>query len=120
MIGGALFSRYYLDEGIKQDAAWSALSDADAVAFADVATTRFSNVPASGKLGEAETESLIIFPILNALGWFHLPQQSAGKRREDVPDALLFLDPAAQQQALALPAGIERWKQAGAVNENKA
>jgi hypothetical protein len=40
---------------------------------------------------------------LTALGWFHLPQQSAGKRREDVPDALLFLDPAAQQQTLAPP-----------------
>lgn len=37
-----------------------------------------------------------------------------------MPDALLFLDPAARQQALALPTGIDRWKQAGAVNENKA
>ena len=115
MIGGALFSRYYLDEGIQQDAAWSALSNTDVAAFATEAEARFSNIPASGKLGEAETESLIIFPILNALGWFHLPQQPAGKRREDVPDALLFLDPAAQQQALALPAGIGRWKQAGVV-----
>jgi hypothetical protein len=120
MIGGALFSRYYLDDGIQQDTAWSALPNPDVAAFAKEAKTRFAHVPASGKLGEAETESLIIFPILTALGWFHLPQQSAGKRREDVPDALLFLDPAAQQQALALPVGIGRWKQAGVVNENKA
>ena len=120
MIGGALFSRYYLDEGIQQDAAWSALSHAEVSAFAEEAKVRFANVPASEKLGEAETESLIIFPILSALGWFHLPQQSAGKRREDVPDALLFLDLGTQLQALGLPTGIERWKQAGAVNENKA
>jgi hypothetical protein len=120
MIGGALFSRYYLDEGIREDPAWSALPDSKVAAFADAARTRFSNVPASGKLGEAETESLIIFPLLTALDWFHLPQQSAGRRREDVPDALLFLDPAAPQQALAVPPGIDRWKQAGVVNENKA
>jgi hypothetical protein len=120
VIGGHLFSRYYLDEGIQQDTAWSVLPDDNAAVFATSAAACFSKVPGSGKLGEAETESLIIFPILNALGWFHLPQQSAGKRREDVPDALLFLDPNAQQQALALPAGMDRWKQAGAVNENKA
>jgi hypothetical protein len=29
MILGALFSRYYLDDGIQQDAAWSALPNTD-------------------------------------------------------------------------------------------
>lgn len=120
MIGGGLFSRYYLDEGVRQDVAWSALPDSDVAAFAMTANSRLAEVPASGKLGEAETESLLIFPVLSALGWVHLPQQKAGKRREDVPDALLFLDTAAQQQALALPAGMDRWKLASVVNENKA
>jgi hypothetical protein len=120
VIGGGLFSGYYLDEGIRQDAAWTTLSDDDVARFATAANAFLAKVPASGRLGEAETESLVIFPILTALGWFHLPQQSAGKRREDVPDALLFLDAAAQQHALGLPLGMERWKQAGVVNENKA
>ena len=118
MIGGTLFSGYYLDEGIRPDA--DGLPDADALAFAHLAQSCLSHVPASGKLGEAETEALIVFPILAALGWFHLPQQPAGRRREDVPDALLFLDPDAQRHALDQPPGMDRWKQAVVVNENKA
>ena len=121
MIGGGLLSRYYLDEGVRQDTAWSTLPDGDVIAFAAVARSHCSKVPASNKLGEAETESLVIFPILSALGWSHLPQQKAGKRREDVPDALLFLDAAAQGRALAKPSGsMDRWQQAAVVNENKA
>jgi hypothetical protein len=120
VIDGGLFSRYYLDEGVQQDAAWTALGDADVARFLTSVTALLGKIPASGKLAEAETESLIIFPVLTALGWFHLPQQPAAKRREDVPDALLFLDAAAQQHAIGLPPGIERWKQAAVVNENKA
>jgi hypothetical protein len=62
MIGGALFSRYYLDEGIQQDAAWSALANDSVAGFVETAKACFASVPASGRLGEAETESLIIFP----------------------------------------------------------
>lgn len=120
MIAGALFSRYYLEEGIRQSEAWQSVSDADVDALVTVLETVFAKVPASGKLGEAETESLVIFPTLTALGWSHLPQQKGAKRRDDVPDALLFLDAAAQKQALSLPAGYERWKQAAVVAENKA
>jgi hypothetical protein len=120
LIGGGLFSRYYIDEGVQQAVAWSALSDGDVAAFAATAKGYFSKVPPSTRLGEAETESLIIFPLLAELGWLHLPQQKAAKRREDVPDALLFLDIAVQRQALAMPAGMDRWKQAAVVNENKA
>jgi hypothetical protein len=120
MITGALFSRYYLEEGIRQSEAWQSVSDADVDVLVAVLKSVFAKVPASGKLGEAETESLLIFPTLTALGWSHLPQQKGAKRRDDVPDALLFLDAAAQKQALSLPAGYERWKQAAVVAENKA
>jgi hypothetical protein len=37
VIGGGLFSGYYLDEGIRQDAAWTALSDDDVAGFATAA-----------------------------------------------------------------------------------
>jgi hypothetical protein len=120
MIGGGLFSRYYLDEGVRQGAAWGTVLDAEVAAFAATARAALAKVPASGSLREAETETLLIFPILAALGWSHLPQQKGNKRREDVPDALLFLDPATQAHALALPAGYDRWKQAAVVLENKA
>jgi len=120
MIGGGLFSRYYLDEGVRQGVQWALVSDVEVTAFAASIRAFLAKVPASGKLGEAETETLVIFPTLAALGWSHLPQQKGAKRREDVPDALLFLDATAQRQALTLPAGYDRWKQAAAVNENKA
>ncbi len=120
MIGGGLFSRYYLDEGVRQDSAWGELLDAEVAAFATTAAAHLHKVPEAQRLGEAETETLVIFPLLTALGWLHLPQQKAAKRRDDVPDALLFLDAEAQRHALASPAGPERWKQAAVVNENKA
>jgi hypothetical protein len=120
MIGGGLFSRYYLDEGIREDAAWAAIPDDQVAAFTATARSCFAKIPATGNVGEAETESLVIFPVLAALGWSYLPQQKAAKRREDIPDALLFADDIAQRHALALPAGIDRWKQASVVNENKA
>lgn len=120
MIGGGLFSRYYLDEGVRQGAEWLTLPDAEVEAFAAAARGFLAKVPATGKLGEAETETLLIYPTLAALGWSHLPQQKGAKRRDDVPDALLFLDADTQKRALSLPAGYGRWKQAAVVNENKA
>lgn len=120
MITGALFSRYYLDEGIRQSEAWQSVSDADVDTVAAALRGALAKVPASGKLGEAETESLVIFPVLAVLGWSYLPQQKGAKRRDDVPDALLFVDAAAQKHALSLPAGYDRWKQATIINENKA
>ena len=92
MIGGGLFSRYYLDEGIRQDDAWAGLADAGITAFATAAAAHLAKVPDTQRLGEAETETLVIVPILAELGWLHLPQQKGSRRREDVPDALLFLD----------------------------
>ncbi|MBU8544776.1 MULTISPECIES: Eco57I restriction-modification methylase domain-containing protein [Roseomonadaceae] len=120
MIGGGLFSRYYLDEGVRQGGAWGALPDAEVDAFAVTARAALAKVPASGSLREAETETLLIFPILAALGWPHLPQQKGNKRREDVPDALLFLDADAPARVLKMDAGYDRWKQAAVVVENKA
>jgi hypothetical protein len=48
----------------------------------------------------------VIFPTLAALGWLHLPQQKGAKRRDDVPDGLLFLDDAAQKHAVPIEYSI--------------
>lgn len=120
MIGGGLFSRYYLDEGVRLDPIWRLVDDTAVLTFRALAQNALSKVPADGKLGEAETEALIIFPVLAALGWAHLPQQKGTSRREDVLDALLFLTAERQKEALAFPAGYERWKKAALLNENKA
>ncbi|HKM63455.1 MAG TPA: Eco57I restriction-modification methylase domain-containing protein [Acidisphaera sp.] len=109
-----------MDEGVRQDSTWLDMPDADVSRFEDAAREHFATLPEGSVLGEAETEQLIVFPVLQALGWSHLPQQKARKRRDDVPDALLFLDQGSQKDALALPAGMQRWKRAAVVNENKA
>jgi len=46
---------------------------------------------------EAETEAKFIYPIIDALGWQHLPQQEPGRGRRDIADALLFVDEPASQ-----------------------
>ncbi|MCY7315728.1 MAG: Eco57I restriction-modification methylase domain-containing protein [Rubrivivax sp.] len=53
-------------------------------------------------MNEAQTEQLVIERVLLELGWGgdYLPQVNlSGKRREDVPDILLFADAAAMQRA---------------------
>jgi hypothetical protein len=45
MIGGALFSRYYLDEGIRQSEAWQSASDADVDALGTALRGALAKVP---------------------------------------------------------------------------
>jgi hypothetical protein len=118
-IGGGLLSAYFMEEGVRHDESWESLPDSNVAAFAETVRTCLGKVPASGRLREAETEALIIFPILSALGWFHLPQQQAAKRRDDVPDALLFLDAETQHHALGMQAGMGRWRQAAVADRRQ-
>jgi len=119
MLGGGLFSRYFLDSGIRTIAAWAVPPD-DAVAGfakairADLNTFRTAETP-----NEAVTEERLIFPVLRRLGWDLLPQQQATRRREDVPDALLFAEPTAAASAMGRPVGAERYRLAMVVHESK-
>ena len=103
---GSLFTRDYLEEAITSETAWNdtALSEIGArigKVFAKFPTDRSPN--------EAQTESDLIWPILEALGWqVSLTQQNlTAKGRDDVPDGLLFLDEAAKAKA---DRHIEDWK----------
>jgi hypothetical protein len=55
---------------------------------------------------EAETEKDLIWPLLEALGWSDMlvQQDLSVKRRDDVPDALLFPNADAMQKAMPLAA----------------
>jgi hypothetical protein len=68
-ISGGLLSAYFLEEGVRHDDGWESLPDSEMAAFADTVQTCLAKVPGSGKLRGAETEALIIFPVLSALDW---------------------------------------------------
>lgn len=68
---------------------------------------------------EGETESEFIFPVLDLLGWHHLPQQEPGRGRRDIADALLFRTEADKGRARPLPA-VDRFRHGAVVVENEA
>jgi hypothetical protein len=119
MLGGGLFSRYFLDTGVRTTAAWTALPKEDVAAFAAAARGNLSTFQTASAPNEAVTEERLIFPILRLLGWDLLPQQQATRRREDVPDALLFADATAAGIAMGRPVGSERYRLADLVHESK-
>lgn len=90
MLGGGLFARDFLTTGLRGLPEWTALDDDAVEAFATRAQSLLAPFLNAQDFEEAETEQKLVFPLLEALGWGHLPQQKTGKRRENVPDALLF------------------------------
>lgn len=103
---GSLFTRDYLEEAIVSQPAWND-DDLSEVGFRIGKV--FSNFPTDRSPNEAQTESDLIWPILEALGWqFSLTQQNlTSKGRDDVPDGLLFLNVTAKAAA---DRHIEDWK----------
>jgi hypothetical protein len=118
MLGGGLFSRYFLDTGIRTTPAWDTLQQAGTDAFAAAARTHIDQFRAAADPNEAVTEERLIFPILRLLGWDLLPQQGTD-RHEDIPDALLFADPAALRQAMGTRRRPDRFRHATIVHESK-
>lgn len=103
---GSLFTRDYLEEAITSETAWN---DAALLEIGARIGQVFAKFPTDRSPNEAQTESDLIWPILEALGWqVSLTQQNlTAKGRDDVPDGLLFLDDAAKTTA---DRHIEDWK----------
>lgn len=100
---GQLFTQDFLRFGVRETPPWQALEDAAVQAFEQRLRAIFGDLAHDSTLNEAQTEQLVIERVLAELGWGadYLPQVNlSGKRREDVPDILLFAD--AQAKALAL------------------
>jgi hypothetical protein len=119
MIRGGLFSRFFLEDGIRETDAYRALDPAQVLAFADGVRGCWSRLEPMARPLEAETEAEFIFPVLDRLGWHHLPQQTPGKGRQDVADALLFLTEADKDAARKLPS-VDRFRLGAVVVENEA
>ncbi len=102
---GQLFTQDFLTRGIKETPPYQALDDATFARFKAALQATLAGLDAASTLNEAQTEALVIHKLLGELGWADdfMPQVNlSGKRREDVPDALLFANPAAKATALPL------------------
>lgn len=115
---GALFTQDYLEEGITQTQAWAAI---DAEALRDRLAAILAGFPHATSPNEATTESDLVWPVLEALGWGdYLTQQNLSEKgRVDVPDGLLFIDAEAKAKANAYPEEWRRYECGAAIVESK-
>lgn len=100
---GKLFSQDFLKYGITESLVWQTVDDAQFKTFKQNLTQIFTHIHAASVINEANTESEIIDKVLDLLGWqnLNLKQVTATqKRRDDVPDYLLFANSDKKQLAL--------------------
>ena len=118
---GQLFTHDFLTHGIRATIEWKDVVDRPAIfaAFRDGIRSRYEAFATFHDPNEAVTEQELIRPVLELLGWTeYLPQQGA-IRNEDVPDLLLFSDPAAKKRAAKKRKPNERYRDAAVVEESK-
>ena len=118
---GALYTRDFLERGICEESAWKALTDTDVAALKGQLAALFKKFTASHKPNEGVTEKDLIYPVLAALGWpdVLVQQQVSTRRRDDVPDALLFADGNHKAAAGAEKEPAHRYRHGLAVVEAK-
>ena len=106
---GSLFSNDFLSQSVVGLPDWREI-DPDAVdRFYESLKEIFSKFPVSGKPNESQTETDLIWPILERLGWTaSLRQQNlTAHGRQDVPDGLLFADDLTKERANGF---AEEWR----------
>ena len=102
---GQLFTQDFLKRGVIETPPNQALDAPLLTAFKATLQGIFKGLDAHATLNEAQTESEVITQVLAVLGWGDstLPQVNlSNKRREDVPDMLLFASKEAKATALPL------------------
>ena len=80
------------------------MSAFDVNRFAGQVKQAWAELSVMAKPREPETEDLFIYPVVQALGWSYLTQQTPGQGRRDIPDALLFLTVQDREAALKMDA----------------
>lgn len=119
---GQLFTQDFLTRGVLEAPPWQAFTDANCSEFESRLRNIYEGLSANSSINEAQTEALVINKVLAALGWGDdfLPQVNlSGKRREDVPDCLLFADSAHKAAALAENKDDRRYRHGLAILEAK-
>jgi len=102
---GQLFTQDFLTRGVRETPPYENFTEEGLVAFTGVLRTIYAGLDVDSTINEAQTEDLVIKRVLFELGWgdTSLPQVNlSGRRREDVPDMLLFPDADAKARALPL------------------
>jgi hypothetical protein len=119
-MAGALFSAYFLDDGIALQPDWT--GDPDRLAHArDRIGGLIADFTARGAVNERDTELDLIEPILQMLGWSFSSQTNASRTgRADVPDMLLFAGEDAKAQAQRLTQSADRYALGASLVEAKA
>ncbi|MGK2901241.1 MAG: Eco57I restriction-modification methylase domain-containing protein [Burkholderiaceae bacterium] len=119
---GQLFTQDFLQRGIRETPPYQSLDPAALTRFRDALHAVYAPLQADSQLNEAQTEQLVIEPVLAALGWGgHSMRQvnMSPKGREDVPDLLLFADAPALQAARAEADEHRRYRHGQAMLEAK-
>lgn len=118
---GALYTRDFLERGICEEAAWTAITPEELAATRTKLQKLFGAFPVDHKPNEGVTERDLIYPVLDVLGWSDLlvQQQISARRRLDVPDALLFADTTHKNAASAEKDAANRYRQGLALVEAK-
>lgn len=108
VLQGGLFTRDWLTQGILESAQWRELSEVSVNQAREQIGLLLTSLNKRKSPVEAETEDKLVYPVLRALGWDHISvqQRMDARGRNDVPDALLFPDAAADAAA----AGLEPWQ----------
>jgi len=117
---GQLFTTYFLEEGIHRTEAWqeALAKPSELESFRAQAHALLDNAASFHSINEASTEHELIRPLLELLGWTDFLPQQGSDSNEDIPDHLLFGDPAAKARAVNKPASA-RYPDALAVAESK-
>jgi hypothetical protein len=119
MLRGGLFTRFFLEDGIREMPQYRRTGAGAVDGFAAAVRAHWRELQRMPHPSEAETEAEFIYPILGLLGWEHLPQQEPGRGRRDIADALLFLN--ADSKARARPMrSVDRFGLGAVVVENEA
>jgi Eco57I restriction-modification methylase len=119
---GQLFTQDFLRQGIRETPPYQAFDDTAFSGFREAMGAIFAPLRADTKLNEADTEQLVIVPALMQLGWgsdFLTQNTLSPKRREDVPDFLLFPSAQALQTARDEPREDRRYRHGLAILEAK-
>ncbi len=117
---GRLFADGFLCEAIAESEDWQALDGAAQESLRADLRAVFDSLPADRAPNESQTETDLIRPVLERLGWTaSLWQQRLSQHgRTHVPDGLLFADDAAKERANRLPEQ-NRYRHGLAIVESK-
>ncbi len=119
-MAGQLFTQYFLTDGIRQTAVWreSVQNPCGFATFKRELGRRFAVLAGAQDPNEAFTESEVVRPVLDLLGWHFLPQEGTSGR-EDVPDQLLFAAADVKARAASRRDPGDRMREAVAIQESK-